>query len=80
MEKIRIGEVGTKFKDLPEDTLSRLRYKIDEGKLILEVFGFAPFLVCCTTCGSEKLVQEGGLFRCSDCKSLHLIGYATNSD
>ncbi len=80
MEKIKIGEVGTKFKELPKDTLSRLKYNQEERKLTLEIFGFTPFLVCCTTCESEKFVKEGALFRCLECNSLHLIGFGTNSD
>lgn len=80
MDKIKISEVGTKFKDIPKDTLSKLRYEINEKKLILEVFGFAPLLVCCDSCGKDNLVKEGAMFRCLGCNSLFLVGFGTNGN
>jgi hypothetical protein len=76
MEKIKISEVRKKFKDLPKNTPSTLRYKADDRELFLKVEGFEPLKICCDICGGEKSVKEGVLFRCFNCDSLFLIGHA----
>lgn len=75
MEKIKITEVGSKFKDLPKNTPSTLRYNLENRTIVLEVEGFEPLLICCNNCEDEKFVQEGALSRCINCNSLFLVGF-----
>jgi hypothetical protein len=75
MEKVKVTEVGEKFKDLPRETPSTLRYNPKTRNMILEVKGYDPVLICCDHCGGDKFVPEGALVRCIYCNHLFLIGF-----
>lgn len=79
MEKIKIKEVGDKFRNLPSDTPSSLKYNLNETQLILEIKDFEHLIVCCDDCGCDKLVKEGVLFRCINCNSISLIGFSDSN-
>lgn len=76
MEKIKINEIGIKFKDLPEKTPAKLRYNRDTMNFILEIKNQESIMLCCDKCTGIKFVLEGDLTRCINCRNLFLVGFA----
>ena len=75
MEKLKVSEVNSKFKDIPKNTESNLCYNQTNREITLDVKNKGSFLICCDKCGENSFVQEGAMSRCLKCNSLFLIGF-----